>query len=124
MIGFRDEKLVFTPPSKRELKLTMSDVMKGNVDRDVGFTLRVGGKASGIDDRRNWDAYRVDGKVRRLTPDEGKKMQGFPATFKFPVSDNEAMKQLGNSVAVKAIQDYASKLIETLDSKKVTRGRN
>jgi DNA (cytosine-5)-methyltransferase 1 len=124
MIGFRDEKLAFTPPPKRELKLTMSDVMKGNVDRDVGFTLRVGGKASGIDDRRNWDAYRVDGKVRRLTPDEGKKMQGFPATFKFPVSDNEAMKQLGNSVAVKAIQDYASKLIETLDSKKATRGRN
>ncbi len=116
MVGFRDKKLEFVPPEKRRLKLTMSDIMKGEVDREIGFTLRVGGKGSGINDRRNWDSYLVDGEVRRLTPSEGKRMQGFPASFKFPVSDNEAMKQLGNSVAVRAIQDYAEKIIETLDS--------
>jgi len=116
MVGFRDKKLDFVPPDNRKLKLTMSDVMKGEVDREIGFTLRVGGKGSGINDRRNWDSYIVDGEVRRLTPSEGKRMQGFPASFKFPVSDNEAMKQLGNSVAVKAVQDYAEKIIETLDS--------
>ena len=116
MVGFRDKKLEFVPPERRRLKLTMSDIMKGEVDREIGFTLRVGGKGSGINDRRNWDSYLVDGEVRRLTPSEGKRMQGFPASFKFPVSDNEAMKQLGNSVAVRAIQDYAEKIIETLDS--------
>ncbi len=52
--------------------------------------------------------------MRRLTPDEGKKMQGFPASFKFPVSDSEALKQLGNSVAVTAIQDYAAAIVESL----------
>ena len=41
-------------------------------------------------------------------------MQGFPASFKFPVSDSEALKQLGNSVAVTAIQDYATAIVETL----------
>jgi DNA (cytosine-5)-methyltransferase 1 len=41
-------------------------------------------------------------------------MQGFPSTFKFPVSDSEALKQLGNSVAVTAIQDYASAILESL----------
>ena len=56
----------------------------------------------------------MNGEVRRLTPSEGKKMQGFPASFKFPVSDSEALKQLGNSVAVPAIQDYASAIVETL----------
>jgi DNA (cytosine-5)-methyltransferase 1 len=116
MVGFRNKKLDFVPPENRKLKLTMSDVMKGEVDREIGFTLRVGGKGSGINDRRNWDSYLVDGEVRRLTPSEGKRMQGFPASFKFPVSDNEAMKQLGNSVAVRAVQDYAEKIIETLDS--------
>ena len=114
MVGFKDTNTDFAFPAKRKLKFTMSDVMKGEVDRDIGYTLRVGGKRSPIDDRRNWDGYIVDGEVRRLTPREGKKMQGFPASFKFPVSDSEALKQLGNSVAVTAIQDYASAIVEAL----------
>lgn len=114
MVGFKDPQTEFVFPKKRKLKFTMSDVMKGEVDREIGYTLRVGGKRSPIDDRRNWDGYIVDGEVRRLTPDEGKKMQGFPASFKFPVSDSEALKQLGNSVAVTAIQDYAEAIVESL----------
>jgi DNA (cytosine-5)-methyltransferase 1 len=114
MVGFKDPQTEFIFPKKRKLKFTMSDVMKGQVDREIGYTLRVGGKRSPIDDRRNWDGYIVDGEVRRLTPDEGKKMQGFPASFKFPVSDSEALKQLGNSVAVTAVQDYAEALVESL----------
>lgn len=114
MVGFKDLETEFEFPKKRKLKFTMSDVMKGEVDREIGYTLRVGGKHSPIDDRRNWDGYIVDGEVRRLTPSEGKKMQGFPVSFKFPVSDSEALKQLGNSVAVTAIQDYASVIVEAL----------
>ena len=114
MVGFKDPQAEFVFPEKRKLKFTMSDVMKGEVNREIGYTLRVGGKRSPIDDRRNWDGYIVDGEVRRLTPDEGKKMQGFPASFKFPVSDSEALKQLGNSVAVTAIQDYAEAIVQSL----------
>jgi DNA (cytosine-5)-methyltransferase 1 len=117
MVGFRDPDTEFVFPKKRKLKFTMSEVMKGHVDREIGFTLRVGGKRSPIDDRRNWDGYIVDGEVRRLTPAEGKKMQGFPASFKFPVSDSEALKQLGNSVAVTAIQDYATAIVEALETR-------
>lgn len=121
MMGFKDPQTEFVFPEKRKLKFTMSDVMKGEVDREIGYTLRVGGKRSPIDDRRNWDGYIVDGEVRRLTPDEGKKMQGFPASFKFPVSDSEALKQLGNSVAVTAIQDYAEAIVQSLRKSHGTR---
>jgi len=114
MVGFKEHDSEFEFPKKRKLKYTMSDVMKGEVNREIGYTLRVGGKRSPIDDRRNWDGYIVNGEVRRLTPSEGKKMQGFPASFKFPVSDSEALKQLGNSVAVTAIQDYALAVVETI----------
>lgn len=117
IIGFRDHDVEFQFPLKRELMLTMSDVWEAKVDRTIGFTLRVGGKASPIDDRRNWDGYRVDGQVRRLTPREGKRMQGFPDTFEMPVPKVQAMKQLGNSVAVLAVQDYAEKIIEALKQK-------
>jgi len=116
MVGFKDPQVPFTFPFKRELQFEMSDVMGGKVDRKIGFTLRVGGGRSPIDDRRNWDGYIVDGQVRRLTPREGKKMQGFPDDFVFPVSDAEAMKQLGNSVAVSAIQDWGSEIIKSLNT--------
>lgn len=116
MIGFRKKKIPFTFPGKRPLQFTMSDVFDGaKVNKEIGFTLRVGGKGSKITDRRNWDSYLVDGKVRRIGPKEGKKMQGFPDDFTFPVTDSQAMKQLGNSVAIYAIQDYAQRIIETLD---------
>lgn len=115
MVGFLDHRAEFRYPLKRELSFTMSDVMRGHVGRDVGFTLRVGGKSSPIDDRRNWDGYVVDGEVRRLTPEEGKMMQGFPKDYQFPGSRSAAMKQLGNSVAIPAVRDWAQALIDTLD---------
>ncbi len=115
MIGFRDPSLSIEQPPKRDLAYTMSHVMRGQVDREVGYTLRVGGKASGVNDRRNWDAYLVDGLERRITPEEGKMLQGFPSEFEFPVSSTEAMKQLGNSVAVWAVQDYAREILRTLN---------
>ena len=114
MIGFRDTKLSIPRPEKQDLLFTMSDVMRGEVDRDIGFTLRVGGRASGINDRRNWDGYRVNGRVRKLKPEEGKMMQGFPTTFEFPVSESSAMKQLGNSVAVAAVEAYAGEIVNVL----------
>ena len=125
IIGFLDEEArsAFRKPKGRELVVSMSDVFDGarvtNLDgseRKIGYTLRVGGKSSPIDDRRNWDGYIVDGQVRRLMPHHGARMQGFNAEFEFPpeVSHSDRMKQLGNSVAVHAIQDYAESIFKAL----------
>lgn len=116
MIGFKNNKTSIDYPEKRPLNFTMSDVFEGaTVNRKIGFTLRVGGRNSKITDRRNWDSYLVNGEVKKITSKEGKKMQGFPDDFIFPVSENQAMKQLGNSVAINAVQDYAQKIIEALE---------
>ena len=96
----------------------MSDILGGSCPKKIGYTLRVGGRGSGINDRRNWDSYMVDGKEKRLGVEEGKKMQGFPSNFKFPVSETQAMKQLGNAVAVPAIQAVAEQIIYYLNTKK------
>ena len=40
---------------------------------------------------------------RRLTPRECARLMGFPDTFRVPVSDTQAYKQFGNSVAVPVI---------------------
>ena len=116
MIGFRDEKGLkgFDFPQKIPLKFNMSDVWGGDCSREIGFTLRVGGRGSNINDRRNWDAYLVDGEVKKLMPKQGKMMQGFPDSFEFPVPATQAIKQLGNSVAVNAIKTCAKEILEHL----------
>lgn len=55
--------------------------------------------------------------IRRMTPREWARLQGFPDTFKIVVSDTQAYKQFGNSVAVPAIQATAEKIIEKLTKK-------
>lgn len=118
IIGFRDDGFMtgFTFPSKKPLKFTMSDVWKGNCDRNIGFTIRIGGRGSEITDRRNWDAYRVDGVVKKLTYVEARKMQGFPDEYEFPVSATQAIKQLGNSVAVDAVEAVGKNVITYMNT--------
>ena len=44
---------------------------------------------------------------RRLTPRECARLQGFPDTFKIPVSDTQAYRQFGNSVVVPLMSNVA-----------------
>ena len=125
MVGFRDEDFMkgFTFPPTIPLKFNMSDVWNGKCTREIGFTIRIGGRGSVITDRRNWDNYSVDGELKRLSYIEARKMQGFPDDFEFPVSPSQAIKQLGNSVAVDAVQSVAKNILEHLKNltpKKVT----
>jgi len=55
---------------------------------------------------------------RKMSVDECRKLQGFPDDFQFPVSDLQAKKQLGNSVAVPVIDAIIEKMILTYNSAK------
>lgn len=51
---------------------------------------------------------------RKLTPRECARLQGFPDSFKIPVSDTQAYKQFGNSVVVPLITDVAGLIVQKL----------
>ncbi|GHP91994.1 DNA (cytosine-5-)-methyltransferase [Helicobacter pylori] len=53
-------------------------------------------------DLKNWERYKDNNysTIRRLTPNEAKKLQGFPSNFKQVVSDTQSYKQFGNAVSV------------------------
>ena len=54
---------------------------------------------------------------RRLTPEECKRLMGFPPEFKIKdigVSDMQLYKQFGNSVAVPVVRDVAASMIEMI----------
>jgi len=52
--------------------------------------------------------------IRKMTPREWARLQGFPDTYRIPVADASAYKQFGNSVAVPAIQATAEKILESM----------
>ena len=53
--------------------------------------------------------------IRRMTPLEWARLQGFPDKFLIPVSDAQAYKQFGNSVAVPAVQATGRALLKALE---------
>ena len=52
---------------------------------------------------------------RRLTPRECARLQGFPDSFRIPVSDTQAYKQFGNSVVVPLMADVAELLVTKME---------
>lgn len=52
--------------------------------------------------------------IRKMTPREWARLQGFPDSFIIPVADASAYKQFGNSVAVPAIKATAEKIIKNI----------
>lgn len=53
--------------------------------------------------------------IRKMTPREWARLQGFPDDFIIPVADASAYKQFGNSVAVPAIQATACEILKKLE---------
>ena len=73
----------------------------------VGITLSAcgGGVAS------KTGAYLVEDKIRKLTPRECARLQGYHDSFVIPVSDSQAYKQFGNSVTVNVVKAIAEQII-------------
>ena len=71
-----------------------SETRRGRVVKEVAQTLDTQCNQGVI------DQY----KIRRLTPRECFRLQDFPDTFKFVVSDSQLYKQAGNSITVRVLE--------------------
>jgi len=80
----------------------------GNIGiNEFACALRAGG---------SYNYLLVDG-IRRLTPREMLRLQGFPDEFKIVVPDTQARKQAGNAVPVNVIDAIAREMIQSLYKK-------
>jgi DNA (cytosine-5)-methyltransferase 1 len=93
---------------------------------DIANTIVVGGMGKErnlLIDKRLTDftpKTNIKGKInkefiRKMTPREWARLQGFPDSFKIPVSDAQAYKQFGNSVSVPVVHAIAREIIKKLD---------
>lgn len=126
IVCFANHEAEFEFPEEEELQLTMQDLLEENVDQKYFLSDRIiptilsegtgryRAKAE-IDlpiarpltatmhkmHRASQDNYVTDnGRIRRLTPREAARLQGFPEEFRIPVSDTQAYRQFGNAVTV------------------------
>lgn len=140
IVCFKNHNLNFEFPEKEELKFTMQDMLEKDVDEKYFLSEKIiktilsNGTGnylskSEIDlkiarplcstmhkmHRACQDNYVTDkGRIRRLTPREAARLQGFPNDFKIPVSDTQAYRQFGNAVTVNVAEKVATKILEVL----------
>lgn len=143
IVCFDEKRVDFNFPREVELKYTMQDLLEKNVDEKYFLSDRLlktilsngagNYKAKSEIDlkiarplcstmhkmhRACQDNYVTDGgKVRRLTPREAARLQGFPDEFIIPVSDTQAYRQFGNAVTVSVAESVAKSILEVLDEK-------
>ena len=140
IVCFANDKADFRYPSKKQLGRTLQDVLEPEVDDKYFLSEKIlptilsngtGGyqAKSEIDlkiarplcatmakmHRACQDNYVTQkGRVRRLTPRECARLQGFSDEFVIPVSDCQAYKQFGNAVTINVSRAVAESAKQTL----------
>lgn len=117
LIGIRDdEDNVFSWPNEEPTTKRLKDVLEEN--DSVNFAVpnsetrrgRVGKQcAQTLDTGCQQGVFNGD-SIRRLTPRECFRLQDFPDSFKFVVSDSQLYKQAGNSITVRVLEKILDKL--------------
>lgn len=141
IVCFANENAEFRFPETEPLNLTLQDLLQENVDDKYFLSDRIlptilsdgtgGYKAKSEIDlkiarplcatmakmhRACQDNYVTqNGRVRRLTPRECARLQGFDDDFVIPVSDSQAYKQFGNAVTVNVAREVAMSVRNTLE---------
>lgn len=142
IVCFANQDAVFAEPKEIVLDKTLHDLLEDNVPDKYFLSERIiptilsngtgGYKArSEIDlpiarplcatmakmHRACQDNYVTqNGRIRRLTPRECARLQGFSDEFVIPVSDAQAYKQFGNAVTVNVARAVAGEVRSTLEA--------
>ncbi len=59
--------------------------------------------------------YKINDKIRKLSPRECARLQGYPETFIYHKSVSEAHKQFGNSVSINVLQYIIKEIINAIE---------
>jgi DNA (cytosine-5)-methyltransferase 1 len=63
-----------------------------------------------LEQSENWKNYVRNSRIRRLTPTECERLQGFPDGWTEGLSDTQRYKCLGNAVTTNVVQEIANRL--------------
>ena len=141
IVCFANEEVEFKFPDEVKLELTLQDLLENDVEEKYYLSDKIlptilsngtGGyqAKSEIDlkvarplcatmgkmHRACQDNYVTqNGRVRKLTPRECARLQGFDDSFVIPVSNGQAYKQFGNAVTVNVAEAVAKEVRKSLE---------
>jgi DNA (cytosine-5)-methyltransferase 1 len=132
IIGIRDDvDNYFRFPKEQSLTIKLKDILEINVDKKyiVNFNEKYNEiikqslkqnystcidasyyKGFGVRQGKCRQVVEYKNKVRRLTPRECFRLQGFNDSFKFVVSNSQLYKQAGNSITIDVLEKILNKL--------------
>lgn len=140
IVGFKNHNITFNFPDPVSLKFKLKDILEKNVNEKYYLTEKIkktilshgsGGYNSKPEvdleiarplcatmakmHRAGQDNYvTTELGLRRITPRECARLQGFDESYKIVVSDSQAYKQFGNAVTVNVAFAVAYEIMESL----------
>ncbi len=119
VINRNDIKMFERPPLFENLPLKplqIGIINKGGqgerIYHELGHAITLSAHGGGVASKTG--AYLVNGKIRKLSPRECVRIMGFPEDFQIPVSDAQAYKQFGNSMAIPVVKAVFAQILETI----------
>lgn len=107
---------------------TKGYIVKPTIDQKISKTLTAtmhkmhrASQDNYVTDDKNYKNHCGSTKtnIRKLTPNECRKLQGFPSDWKQVVSDTQAYKQFGNAVTVDVVYELAKNIMEYIEKNKI-----
>jgi DNA (cytosine-5)-methyltransferase 1 len=110
--------------SKQNQPIRIGTINKGGQGDRIysvnGHAITLSAEGGGSGSRTG--AYLINGNIRKLTPRECLRVQGYPETFKFPddVPRTQVYKQLGNTVAIPVLESIISNICNLDELRELT----
>jgi len=113
---FKPSKNIFGNIDLPNKPIQIGKVNKGGqgerIYHSLGHAITLSAYGGGVGSKTG--LYKIDKKIRKLSPRETARLQGFPEGFIYPESTNEAHKQFGNSVSINVLQYILAEIIKTI----------
>jgi len=114
---YQSEKNIFGELNLPNKPIQIGKVNKGGQGERIyhpdGHAITLSAYGGGVGAKTG--LYKINGKIRKLSPRECARLQGYPESFIFPKSISEAHKQFGNSVSINVLQHITKEIINTIE---------
>lgn len=120
LVGVRnDVENDFQIPTKRPLDCSLKDFLVDvdakTIDKEIAYTIRLGGRKSKVGNKHNWDGYIVNGEEYYLTSKDCLALMGFEESDYLKlksagISESKIAKVAGNSVVVSVAESIFKNL--------------
>ncbi len=115
--NINEDDVIFNQISPPNRPVQVGIVNKGGqgerIYHPIGHAITLSAYGGGVGAKTG--LYKTNGVVRKLSPRECARVQGFPESFRYHSRTNEAYKQFGNSVSIDVLQHILIEIIKAID---------